>query len=105
MIEQEQNNQKEPEHKWRSRDGYTPGYRAFHEVYITRDLDPQRTEELMAFIDKHIADYKGKIEEKHGVPKMLFDNKQDARKFADKISAKINISKEHITVKARKYTR
>jgi hypothetical protein len=105
MTEQEQNSQKEPEHKWRSREGYTPSYRAFHEVYITKDLDPERNEELMSFIDKHITEYKGKTEEKHGVPKMLFDSKQDAQKFADKISAKINISKEHITVKARKYKR
>ena len=66
MTEKEQNSQKEPEHKWRIREGYTPSYRAFHEVYITKDLDPERNEELMSFIDKHIAEYKGKTEEKHG---------------------------------------
>jgi hypothetical protein len=59
----------------------------------------------MSFINKHIAEYKGKTEEKHRVVKMIFESKQDAEKFADKISAKINVPKEHITVKARKYTR
>ena len=97
--------QKEPDHKWRTRDGFTPTYRALHEVYITKDFRAARNKELMVFIDKNIAEYKGKTEEKHGISLMLFDRKQDAQKFANELSASLNIPKEHITVKARKYTR
>ena len=93
------------EHKWRTQDGVTPGYKAFHEVYITKDLGSERNEKLKAFINKHITEFKGKTEEKHGIPQMLFDRKQDAQKFADELSARLNIQKEHITVKARKFTR
>jgi hypothetical protein len=91
------------EHKWRLREGYTPSYRAFHEVYITKDLGQERNEELRAFIDKHITEYKGKIEDKHGIPLMLFERNQDAHDFANELSARLNIPKEHITVKAEKY--
>jgi hypothetical protein len=93
------------EHKWRPREGYTPGYGAFHEVYITKDLGPERNEDLKAFIEKHITEFKGKTEDKHGMPLMLFERPQDAHKFANELSARLNIQKEHITVKARKYTR
>ena len=94
-----------PENKWRTRDGFSPSYRALHEVCITKDFGPERNEELVAFIGKHIAEYKGKTEDKHGIPLMLFEGSQDAHKFADEISARLNIQKEHITIKARKYTR
>ncbi len=93
------------EHKWRTQDGFTPNYRAFHEVYITKDLGSQRNDELKEFIGKHIAEFKGKTEEKPGIPLMLFERKQDAETFAKEISARLDIQKEHITVKARKYTR
>jgi hypothetical protein len=92
-------------HKWRPRDGSTPSYKAFHEVYITKDLGPERNEDLMAFIAKHITEFKGKTEDKHGTPLMLFERNQDAQKFANELSARLNIHEEHITVKARKYTR
>ena len=105
MSEKEQHIQKEPEHKWRTRDGSIPSYRAFHEVYITKDLGPERNEDLIAFIDKHITEFNGQTEEKHGIPLMLFERKQDAQKFANELSARLNIHKEHITVKARKYKR
>ena len=105
MTQQEQHAQFEPEHKWRMRDGFTPTYKAFHEVYITKDMGSERNEELKSFIDKHIVKFKGMSEEKHGIPQMLFENKQDAQMFANEISAKLNIPKEHISVKARKYTR
>jgi hypothetical protein len=100
-----------PEHpergirKWRPRDGFTPSYKAFHEVYITKDLGPERNEDLVAFVAQHITEFKGKTEDKHGIPLMLFEKKQDAQKFANELSARLNIRKEHITVKARKYTR
>ena len=92
-------------HMGQQREGFTPGYQAFHEVYITKDLGSERNKELIAFIDKHIIDFKGKVENKHGIPLMLFERKQDASKFADELSLRLNIHKEHISVKARKYTR
>ena len=101
MVEHEER----AEHKWRLREGFTPSYEAFHEVYITKDLGPERNEDLIAFIDKHITEFKGKTEDKHGIPLMLFERKQDAHKFANELSARLNVKKEHITVKARKYTR
>ena len=101
MVEHEER----ADHKWRLRDGFTPSYEAFHEVYITKDLGPERNEDLIAFIDKHITEFKGKTEDKHGIPLMLFERQQDAHKFANELSARLNIRKEHITVKARKYTR
>lgn len=93
------------EHKWRTQDGETPSYKSFHEVHITKDLGSARNEELVAFIDKHIAEFKGHIEDKHGIPLMLFERKQDAQNFSNELSARLDIPKEHITVKARKYTR
>jgi hypothetical protein len=105
MKEKEQHSQKEMDHKRRIQDGSTPGYKAFHEVCITKDLGPERNEDLKAFINKHITDFKGKTEEKHGIPQMLFERKQDAQGFANELSARLDIQKEHITVKARKFTR
>ena len=105
MTKKEQHIQKEPDHKWRVRDGYTPKQKALHEVYVTKDFGAERNEQLMAFINKHIAEYKGKTEDKHGIPLMLFERKQDAQTFANELSARLNVPKEHITIKARKYTR
>jgi hypothetical protein len=36
---------------------------------------------------------------------MLFEEKLDAQRFAKELSLRLNIQKEHITVKARKFTR
>jgi hypothetical protein len=85
--------------------GFTPSYKAFHEVYVTKDLGPERNKELVAFIEKHITGFKGQIESKHGIPLMLFERQQDAHKFASQLIAELNIHKEHVVVKARKYTR
>ena len=93
------------EHKWRLREGYTPSYKAVHEVYITKDLGPERNKDLITFIEKRITQFKGTVEDKHGIPLMLFERQQDAQKFANELSARLNIQKEHISVKARKYTR
>ncbi len=93
------------EHKWRTQDGVTPSYRAFHEVYITKSFGPERDEALVTFINKHITEFKGETEDKHGIPQMLFDRAQDAQAFANELQAKLNIPKEHISIKARKYTR
>jgi hypothetical protein len=104
MIEHEEHGERAV-HRWRLRDGFTPSYEASHEVYITKDLGPEREGDLIAFIDKHITEFKGKTEDKHGIPVMLFERQQDAHKFANELSARLNIRKEHITIKARKYTR
>jgi hypothetical protein len=90
--------------KWRPREGVAPVDKAFHEVHITKDLGSERDEELVAFIHKHITEFKGKIEDKHGIPLMLFEKKQDAQKFANELIARLNIHKEHVAVKARKHT-
>ncbi len=80
-------------------------HEALHEVYITKDLGSERNEDLVAFIDKHITEFRGKAEERHGIPQMLFERKLDAERFANELSAHLNIEKEHITVKARKIKR
>lgn len=80
-------------------------YKAFHEVCLTKDLGSQRNQELIEFIAKYITEFKGESEAKHGIPQMLFERSQDAQQFANELSAKLNIPKEHITVKARKFTR
>ncbi len=85
--------------------GNSPGYRAFHEVYITKDFGPERNKDLVAFINQHITEFKGMTEDKHGIPQMLFERAKDAQEFANELSARLNISKEHVSVKARKYTR
>jgi hypothetical protein len=93
------------EHKWRNQDGVTPGYKAYHEVFITKDLGAQRNDEIVIFIDKNIGEFKGHTEDKPGIPLMLFERKQDAQTFANELIKKLGIQKEHVTVKARKYTR
>jgi hypothetical protein len=80
-------------------------YKAFHEVCLTKDLGPQRNQELIEFIAQHIIEFKGESEAKHGIPQMLFERAQDAQQFANELTAKLHIPKEHITVKARKFTR
>ena len=85
--------------------GNSPGYRAFHEVYITKGFGSERNEALVAFINKRITEFKGKTEDKHGIPQMLFERAQDAQEFADELHMKLNIPTEHITIKARKYAR
>ena len=99
--------QKEPErtHKWRAQDGATPDYKAYHEVFVTKDLGSERNDKLVAFIAKHIAEFKGHTEDKHGIPLMVFERKLDAELFAKELSARLDIKKEHITVKAQKFTR
>jgi hypothetical protein len=85
--------------------GHTPKYRAFHEVTITKKISAEKSQEVKTFVDLHIAQHKGKAEDKHGIPVMLFERKVDAEVFAKELSAKLNIPKEHIEVKAQKFTR
>jgi hypothetical protein len=101
----EQKNMTDHKERQLHREGNSPGYRAFHEVYVTKDLGSERNEALVAFINQHITDFKGTTGDKHGIPQMLFERAQDANEFVDALQMKLNIPKEHITVKARKYTR
>jgi hypothetical protein len=89
-------------HMNQSRQGFTPPYKAFHEVIITREIGSKTDDEVKAFVDKHIAEFNGTAEDKHGIPGMLFERVQDANRFADELSKKLNIHKQHIEVKARK---
>ena len=95
----------EKEHKYRKQDGETPAYKAFHEVYITKDLGSTKNEEVTAFVRDRITLFKGHIEDKHGIPLMLFEHKQDAQRFANELSIKFKIQKEHLAIKAQKFTR
>jgi hypothetical protein len=104
-MTEEHKNITEHQERQLHRVGDSPGYRAFHEVYLTKDFGSQRNQEVIAFIDKHIAEYDGQIQDKHGIPLMLFEREQDAQKFAGDLSARLNIPREHITVKAQKFTR
>jgi hypothetical protein len=76
---------------------------SYHEVHVTKDLrSKERTESLVAFINKHIAEFKGKTEEAYPIPKMLFDRNDLAHAFANEISQRLDIPREHIEVKAQK---
>ena len=85
--------------------GRSPKYKANHEVHITKELGPNWRQEVLDFITKHIAEYKGKAEDKHGIPLMIFERKVDAERFAKDMGLKLNIPQEHIEVKAQKFTR
>jgi len=81
--------------------GRSPKYKANHEVYITRDLGSNWATEILAFIPKHIAEYNGKTEEeyKSGIPRMIFEKKADAEKFAKEMKSRLNIPHDHVSVK------
>ena len=97
--------EQEREHKYRKQDGETPGYKAYHEVRITKISGSTTNEEVSAFANKNITQYKGHIEDKAGIPIMLFERNQDAHAFVNELNAKFKIPKEHITIKAQKFTR
>ena len=79
---------------------------SYHEVHVTKDLrSKERTESLVAFINKHIAEFKGKTEEAYPVPIMLFDRNDLAHAFANEISQRLDIPREHIEVKAQRTER
>jgi hypothetical protein len=76
-----------------------------HVVRITKNLGEETRKEIVAFINKHIAEYKGKTEDRtegrHGIPMMVFEKQQDAHAFANELSKKLDFPKEHIEVKPR----
>ena len=79
--------------------------RVFHEVHVTKDLrSKERTEALVAFAKKHIADFKGETGEGYPIPRMLFERPENAHAFANELSARLDIPREHVTVKPQKQT-
>jgi len=76
---------------------------SYHEVHITKDLrSKERTESLVTFINKHIAEFKGKTEDAYPIPTMLFEQSGSAHSFADELSKRLDIPREHIEVKAQR---
>ena len=65
MLEQEH------QHKYRKQNGETPGIKAFHEVYITKDLGSTKNEEITAFINENITAAKG-IPKKNTASRLCF---------------------------------
>lgn len=76
---------------------------SYHEVRITKDLrSKERTQELVAYINEHIKEYKGKTEDAYPIPIMIFDEQGDAHMFANQLAKHLDIPREHITVKAQR---
>lgn len=86
--------------KFAPREGPGPRRRGFYEVRVTRNLGPRGNAELAEFIRKRIARFGGEVEERHGLPLMAFDRRQDAQRFAGEVAARLNIGREHIAVRA-----
>jgi hypothetical protein len=76
-----------------------------HIVKITKNLGEERRKEIVAFIGEHLAEYKGKTEDRtegrHGIPMMIFEKQSDAHVFANEMSKKLNFPREHIEIKPR----
>ena len=76
-----------------------------HVVSITKSLGEERRNEIIAYIAGHIAEYKGKTEDRtagrHGIPMMIFERQQDAHLFANEMSQTLDFPREHISVKPR----
>ena len=81
---------------------YTPSYRAYHEVRITRKIASIGDQEIAAFAGQHIAEYNGEAEDNPGIPHMLFKRSADAHRFAGVLHSKLGIPREHIEVKKHK---
>ncbi len=87
------------------REGFTPRQRGYYEVRVTRNLGSDRNEELAAFIRQRISRFGGEMEERHGIPLMAFERRQDAHRFANELGARLNIRREHIAVRASRSER
>ncbi len=86
--------------KFAPREGLSPRSRGFYEVRVTRNLGPRGNADLAEFIRKRISRFGGEAEERHGIPLMTFERRQDAEKFASEIAARLNIRREHVAVRA-----
>lgn len=75
-----------------------------HVVRITKNLGEERRNDVMDFIDKKLAEYKGTAdggatEDTHGIPLLVFNTSKDAHLFANALSQSTNYPREHIEVK------
>lgn len=81
-----------------------------HVVRITKNLGEERRNDVVAFINKKLAEYKGiqdggATEDTHGIPLMVFNTSKDAHVFANALSQHTDYPREHIEVKPRGGTR
>jgi hypothetical protein len=81
-----------------------------HVVRITKNMGEERRDDIMAFINKKLAEYKGTTggdatEDTHGIPLLVFEKPGDAHLFANALSKATQYPREHIEVKPRGGTR
>ncbi|RJO61128.1 MAG: hypothetical protein C4542_07105 [Dehalococcoidia bacterium] len=81
-----------------------------HVVRITRNLGEKSRDEVVAFINEKLAEYKGTADGgatggTHGIPLLVFNTSKDAHVFANELSKATQYPREHIEVKARGGTR
>jgi hypothetical protein len=77
-----------------------------HIVKITKNTGERDRDELVAYINKHLAEHKGTqdggaTEESHGVPILVFKTSGEAHVFANEMSKATNYPREHIEVMPR----
>ena len=77
-----------------------------HIVRITKNLGERSRDEVVAFIHKKLAEYKGTLdggatEDTHGIPLLVFNTSKDAHVFASALSKATQYPREHIEVKPR----
>jgi hypothetical protein len=75
-----------------------------HVVRITKNMGEERRDDIMAFINKKLVEYKGTTgggatEDTHGIPLLVFEKQGDAHLFANALSQSTNYPREHIEVK------
>jgi hypothetical protein len=77
-----------------------------HIVKITKNLGEKSRDDVVRFIDKKLAEFKGTqdggaTEGTHGIPLLVFKTSKDAHLFVSALSQSTNFPKEHIEVKPR----
>ena len=77
-----------------------------HVVRITKNIGEEHRDDVMAFINKKLAEYKGTTgggatEDTHGIPLLVFKTSKDAHVFANALSQSTQYPREHIEVKPR----
>jgi hypothetical protein len=80
----------------------TDHFKALHEVHMTGNLERANRAEARDFIQKRIGEFGGRWQDDSPMPTMLFDRPADAERFADELSQKLNIPRQHIAVRASK---
>lgn len=77
-----------------------------HVVRITKNLGEERRDDVIKFISKKLAEYKGTqdggaTEDTHGIPLLVFKTSGEAHVFANALSQSTQYPREHIEVKPR----